>query len=71
MSKEDYLKTVWGAACARLGYPVCNAYFYREEGVPKKVTDAQITAQAEIILEEMANPPASVDPVPAPAPVTP
>ena len=61
MSKEELLKTVWGAACARLGYPVCNAYFYREEGVPKKVTDAMITAECERILSEP--PPAPVDPV--------
>lgn len=52
MSKEELLKTVWGAACARLGYPVCNAYFYREEGVPDSVTDEQIMAQAQVILEE-------------------
>jgi hypothetical protein len=52
MSKEDLLKTVWGAACARLGYPVCNAYFYREEGVPLSVTDEQIIAECEAILAE-------------------
>jgi hypothetical protein len=52
MTKEELLKTVWGAACARLGYPVCNAYFYREEGVPLSVTDEQITAECEAILAE-------------------
>jgi hypothetical protein len=61
MSKEDLLKTVWGAACARLGYPVCNAYFYREEGVPASVTDEAITAECEAILAE----PSSLDPRPS------
>jgi hypothetical protein len=61
MSKEELLKTVWGAACARLGYPVCNAYFYREEGVPLSVTDETITAACEAILAE----PSPVDPRPS------
>ena len=54
MNKEDLLKTVWGAACANLGYPVCNAYFYREEGVPESVTDEQIIAECDRILAEPA-----------------
>lgn len=62
MSKEELLKTVWGAACARLGYPVCNAYFYREEGVPLSVTDEQITAECEAILAEHS----PLDPRPSP-----
>ena len=62
MTKEDLLKTTWGAACARLGFPVCNAYFYREEGVPLSVTDEQITAQAQIIAEEQLNPVTPVTP---------
>ena len=60
MTKEEYIKTVWGAACTRLGYPVCNAYFYREEGVPESITDEQIIAECEAILAE-----------PPPAPIIP
>jgi hypothetical protein len=52
MTKEELLKTIWGLACANLGYLVCNAYFYREEGVPLSVTDAQITAECNRILAE-------------------
>lgn len=59
MTKEELLKTVWGAACANLGYPVCNAYFYREEGVPVSVTDEQIVAECERILTE---PPVAPEP---------
>jgi hypothetical protein len=62
MTKDELLKTVWGSACANLGYPVCNAYFYREEGVPKSVTDKAITAECERILAEP--PPAPVTPTP-------
>jgi hypothetical protein len=60
MTKDELLKTVWGSACARLGYPVCNAYFYREEGVPKSVTDNAITAECERILAE---PPPTPEPI--------
>jgi hypothetical protein len=56
MTKEELLKTVWGQACANLGYPVSNAYFYREEGFPATIGDQQIINECQRIVAEQQNP---------------
>jgi hypothetical protein len=53
MIAEIYKQTVLGAACANLGHPVNNAYFYRDV-VPQAVTDEMLTAECERILAEQA-----------------
>jgi hypothetical protein len=63
MTKKEYQKTVWGLACANLGHPITNAFFYREEGVPETITDEQIIAECERILENVVTQTATISSV--------
>jgi hypothetical protein len=42
--KQEYIETVLGAVCHKLGYTVSNAALYREV-VPAEVTDEQLEAE--------------------------
>ncbi len=49
--KQEYIETVLGAVCNKLGYAVSNAALYREV-VPVEVTDEQLEAECEKFIEE-------------------
>lgn len=52
MISQEYINTVLGAACDSFGYPVTNAYFYRDV-VPQEITDDMLNAKcAELIAEQ-------------------
>ena len=51
MIAQEYIDTVLGAACAKLGYPVTNAAFYRET-VPAEITDEQLASECQTLIAE-------------------
>jgi len=63
MITQELVETVLGAALANLGYPICNAAFWKEHIEGTSLTEEVILKECERILKEQKGIPTTMDSV--------